>query len=148
MKKLSQSLMAQTIIAKRKEKKMTQQQLSDATGINRAVISRMESLDFMPSIPQLEVLGEVLGFELTELFVNGTAEEKKQHEPMNIAVAGTGYVGLSIATLLAQHNHVTAVDIVPETEHVRISLRIVYCRWQDIMLTMMTISGIPLWKKM
>ena len=33
---------------------------------------------------------------------------------MNIAVAGTGYVGLSIATLLAQHNHVMAVDVVPE----------------------------------
>ncbi len=33
---------------------------------------------------------------------------------MNIAVAGTGYVGLSIATLLAQHNKVTAVDIIPE----------------------------------
>ena len=33
---------------------------------------------------------------------------------MNIAVAGTGYVGLSIATLLAQHNHVIAVDVVPE----------------------------------
>lgn len=32
----------------------------------------------------------------------------------NIAVAGTGYVGLSIATLLAQHNHVMAVDIIPE----------------------------------
>lgn len=32
----------------------------------------------------------------------------------NIAVAGTGYVGLSIATLLAQHNHVTAVDLIPE----------------------------------
>ena len=31
-----------------------------------------------------------------------------------IAVAGTGYVGMSIATLLAQHNHVTAVDVVPE----------------------------------
>ena len=31
----------------------------------------------------------------------------------NIAVAGTGYVGLSIATLLAQHNHVTAVDVIP-----------------------------------
>ena len=33
---------------------------------------------------------------------------------MKIAVAGTGYVGLSLATLLAQHNHVTAVDVIPE----------------------------------
>lgn len=31
-----------------------------------------------------------------------------------IAVAGTGYVGLSIATLLSQHHHVTAVDVIPE----------------------------------
>lgn len=35
-------------------------------------------------------------------------------EKLNIAVAGTGYVGLSIATLLSQHHRVTAVDIVPE----------------------------------
>ena len=33
---------------------------------------------------------------------------------MNIAVAGTGYVGLSLAVLLSQHNHVIAVDVVPE----------------------------------
>ena len=33
---------------------------------------------------------------------------------MNIAIAGTGYVGMSIATLLAQHNKVTAVDVIPE----------------------------------
>ena len=33
---------------------------------------------------------------------------------MKIAVAGTGYVGLSLATLLAQKNHVTAVDVVKE----------------------------------
>ena len=33
---------------------------------------------------------------------------------MKIAVAGTGYVGMSIATLLAQNNHVTAVDVIPE----------------------------------
>ena len=32
----------------------------------------------------------------------------------NIAIAGTGYVGLSLAVLLAQHNHVTAVDVIPE----------------------------------
>lgn len=114
MKKLSQALMAQTITKKRKAKNMTQQQLANATGINRAVISRMESVDIMPSITQLEALGEVLDFEPTDLFVNGTAGAKKQHEPINIAVAGTGYVGLSIATLLAQHNTVTAVDIIPE----------------------------------
>lgn len=39
---------------------------------------------------------------------------ENKNEKMKIAVAGTGYVGLSIATLLAQHNQVTAVDIVPE----------------------------------
>ena len=33
---------------------------------------------------------------------------------MKIAVAGTGYVGLSMATLLAQHNEVMGVDIIPE----------------------------------
>ena len=33
---------------------------------------------------------------------------------MNIAVAGTGYVGLSISVLLAQHNRVTAVDVIPQ----------------------------------
>ncbi len=114
MKKLSQDLLAKMIIDNRKAASMTQQQLADATGINRAVISRIESKDFMPSIAQLEALGEVLDFEPVDLFVKEAADKKELHEPMNIAVAGTGYVGLSIATLLAQHNHVTAVDIVPE----------------------------------
>ena len=41
---------------------------------------------------------------------NSQGEEKR----MKIAVAGTGYVGLSISVLLAQHNDVYAVDIVPE----------------------------------
>lgn len=36
------------------------------------------------------------------------------HKKYNIAVAGTGYVGLSLAVLLARHHHVTAVDIIPE----------------------------------
>jgi len=37
----------------------------------------------------------------------------KDFDSLKIAVAGTGYVGLSLATLLAQHHQVTAVDIVP-----------------------------------
>lgn len=115
MKKLSQSMLAQIVASRRKEKSMTQQQLADATGMNRALISRLEKKDFMPSIPQLESLGEVLDFEPDSVFINPeTAQKLPSASPMNIAVAGTGYVGLSIATLLAQHNRVVAVDIVPE----------------------------------
>ena len=38
----------------------------------------------------------------------------REFKDLKIAVAGTGYVGLSIATLLSQHHKVTAVDIIPE----------------------------------
>ena len=114
MKKLSQSLLANLVATKRKEQNLTQQALADATGINRALISRLEKEDFLPSIPQLEALCETLGFEPDEVFVDNTSNKLVSPAPLNIAVAGTGYVGLSIATLLAQHNHVTAVDIIPE----------------------------------
>mgnify|MGYP000382241337 FL=1 len=114
MKKLSTSLLANLVATKRKELKLTQQDLAEATGINRAQISRLEKEDYLPSIPQLEQLGETLGFEPDEVFVDNSSNKLPSPSPLNIAVAGTGYVGLSIATLLAQHNHVTAVDIVPE----------------------------------
>ena len=114
MEKLSTSLLADLVATKRKKLKMTQQDLADATGINRAQISRLEKEDYLPSIPQLEQLGETLGFEPDKVFVNNSNNKMPSPSPLNIAVAGTGYVGLSIATLLAQYNHVTAVDIVPE----------------------------------
>ena len=116
MKKISYQKMVDTIIAKRKEQNLTQAQLAEMTGIHRAMISRLEGQDYIPSIDQLQAVADVLGFEVTDLFeeekpvVNKPVLDKKY----NIAVAGTGYVGLSIATLLAQHNHVTAVDIIPE----------------------------------
>lgn len=94
---------------------MSQLDLAKKTGINRAIISRIENNTFMPSIEQLEDLQEVLNFTDEEI------REKKQEEkktvkvtPKKIAVAGTGYVGMSIAVLLAQHNTVKAVDIIPE----------------------------------
>lgn len=114
MKKLSSVILADLVASKRKEKSMTQQSLAEATGINRALISRIEKQDFIPSIPQLEQLGEVLGFEPDSVFADTTHDRLPSPSPLRIAVAGTGYVGLSIATLLAQHNHVTAVDILPE----------------------------------
>ena len=114
MKKLSQERMVTTILKRRKEKGFTQKDLSDRTGINRVMIGRMENKEYMPSIIQLEKLGEVLDFEVTDLFEEEPKKKEARggHGPYNIAVAGTGYVGLSMAVLLSQHNHVTAVDIV------------------------------------
>lgn len=117
MKKLSIDKLVNTVIHLRKAKGLTQVQLAEATGINRAMIGRLEKSDYVPSIEQLQNLGEVLGFEVTDLFMKEETTLTKEmvlDKKYNIAVAGTGYVGLSIATLLAQHNHVTAVDIVPE----------------------------------
>ena len=116
MKKLSITKMADTIITRRKAQKLTQAQLAEMTNINRGMISRLESLDYTPSIDQLQAIAEVLGFEVVDLFEDDKPALNKPvlDRRYNIAVAGTGYVGLSIATLLSQHNHVTAVDIIPE----------------------------------
>ncbi|MDO5590481.1 MAG: nucleotide sugar dehydrogenase [Lachnospiraceae bacterium] len=116
MKKISYKKMADTIMAKRKERKLTQAQLAEMTGVHRAMISRIEGLDHIPSIEQLQAIAEALDFDIVDLFEE---EKKASNKPLlnkkyNVAVAGTGYVGLSIATLLSQHNHVTAVDIIPE----------------------------------
>lgn len=114
MRKLSSVILADLVTSKRKEKVHDAAVPRRATGINRALISRIEKQDFIPSIPQLEQLGEVLGFEPDSVFADTAHDRLPSPSPLRIAVAGTGYVGLSIATLLAQHNHVTAVDILPE----------------------------------
>lgn len=120
MKKLSIDKLVETIRNLRKEKGYTQAQLADATGINRAMIGRIENKDYVPTVEQLQALGETLGFEVVDMFTGDADTAEKPSIPTtvekryHIAVAGTGYVGLSLATLLAQHNHVVAVDVVPE----------------------------------
>ena len=116
MKKLSFRLLAETVKTKRKEKGLTQIDLAKLTGINRSMIGQLENMTFKPSIEQLEALAEALDFDITSLYVDDAKSTPKAApaKRYKVAVAGTGYVGLSIATLLSQHNHVTAVDIVPE----------------------------------
>lgn len=114
MRTFSFEILADTVKKKRKAKGMTQAELSKATGMNRSMIGRMENMTFKPSIEQLEVLAQTLDFDLIDLYAEEAKPKTMPAKRYNIAVAGTGYVGLSIATLLAQHNHVTAVDIIPE----------------------------------
>lgn len=70
MKRLSMQLLADTVVSRRKALMMTQAQLAKLTGIHRALLSRLESQDFTPSIEQLEELARALGFEPTDMYVD------------------------------------------------------------------------------
>ncbi len=113
MKHLSIHLLAETVVSRRKALKISQTELSKATGINRSLLSRLESGDYSPSVDQLLSLSATLDFQTSDVIVEEDAT-RTTVERKKIAVAGTGYVGLSLAVLLSQHNDVTAVDIVPE----------------------------------
>ena len=68
-KRLSLADLAETIKSNRIEKGITQEQLCKKTGINRNMIGRIERMDYIPTIPQLEKLAEVLDFDVDRLFV-------------------------------------------------------------------------------
>ena len=114
MKEISLQLLSQTIQSKRKAKGITQADLAKESGIHRSIISKIESMEHIPSVNQLAALSDILDFDIKELFVDPNISATNVDKCYNIAVAGTGYVGLSLAVLLAQHNSVTAVDIIPE----------------------------------
>lgn len=114
MKSLSPQLLSRVVTEKRKTLRLTQAELAKQTGINRSLISKLEDGKFTPSVDQLLALTDSLGFDISEVCVAENNAETPLLRQYKIAVAGTGYVGLSLAVLLAQHNTVTAVDIIPE----------------------------------
>ncbi len=69
MKTLSTKKLAGSVKRLREEKGFTQGELGELTGINRIMIGRIEREDFVPSIIQFEALSNVLGFDLTDMFI-------------------------------------------------------------------------------
>ena len=67
MKHLSLEKLADTVISKRKSLGLSQTALSEKTGINRTMFTRLENKDYTPSIDQLLALSEVLDFNCNEL---------------------------------------------------------------------------------
>ncbi len=114
MRKLSAQLLSETVVSRRKALKLSQAQLAKAAGMSRSILSNLETGIYIPSIPQLEALASVLNFDLTELFVEQEGTALEVSRDCRIAVAGVGYVGLSLAVLLSQYHEVTAVCTKPE----------------------------------
>ena len=103
MKNFSIDRLAEIVSGRRHSLKLSQAELSKRTGLNRSTISKLEQKDYTPSISQLQALSWALDLDMTEVFVEDKAPAAPTACPekrYNIAVAGTGYVGLSIATLL------------------------------------------------
>jgi len=69
MKTLSTKKLAETVKKLREEKGFSLSDLGKLTGINRIMIGRIERENFTPSIVQFEALSKVLGFEITDMFV-------------------------------------------------------------------------------
>ena len=114
MKNFSISKLADMILAQRKLLNLTQQELADKAGINRSMLCRLENQDYVPSLDQLTRLANTLQFDVTDVFIEYNTPVFNHVIPRNITVYGAGYVGLSIATLLARHHKVTLVDVIPE----------------------------------
>lgn len=115
MKRLSKQLLSDAVRSGRNRLGLSQAELSKKTGINRSILSNLENGQYMPSIEQLEELSVILGFQITDLLADDSPSAGiPVDRRYRIAVAGVGYVGLSLAVLLSQHHEVVAVTTTPE----------------------------------
>ena len=81
MKKLSLAALSETVVSRRKALKLSQAELAQRTGMHRSVLSKLESEEYIPSIPQLEALAEALGFDPTDLYAEEGAPQNKLSLP-------------------------------------------------------------------
>ena len=115
MKRISKQLLSDAVRSGRNRLGLSQAELSKKTGINRSILSNLENGQYMPSIEQLEELSVILGFQITDLLADDSPSAGiPVDRRYRIAVAGVGYVGLSLAVLLSQHHEVVAVTTTPE----------------------------------
>ena len=67
MTTISMTRLAETVQKMRKDLGLTQQDVQERTGINRQLVGRIEKGEFLPSLPQLNILSEVLHFNIADL---------------------------------------------------------------------------------
>ena len=111
MKTLDRSLLARKILLYRQKNKLSQAGLASISGIHRSMLSHIENAAYDPSISQLETLCAICHLDPCDFFSEKEEILKSDIPMQKIVVVGTGYVGLSIATLLAKYHAVTACDI-------------------------------------
>ena len=118
MRKYSKTTLSKLIKTNREKLNISQIELSKKTKINRTMLSKIENGKYTPSIEQLDALCNVLNFDINDVFIEKESKKSTKEnikvKPLKIAVAGTGYVGLSISVLLSQNNEVKAVDVIDE----------------------------------
>ncbi len=114
---LEKCLMREGIIDQPAEKELLPMQQGDVYQTYADVDDLVRNFGFKPNTCLEEGLAKFAKWYkqyYLESDLRSSLDLSGEHTEMKIAVAGTGYVGLSIAVLLAQHNDVTAVDIIPE----------------------------------
>ena len=95
---------------------MSQSQLAQAAGINRSLLRCLEQGRFLPSPDPLDQLAQALELDAAQLWCSFPfPAHVSADRPYRIAVAGTGYVGLSIATVLMVLTEAEADELLANT---------------------------------
>ena len=101
MKTLSLPLLSSTVVSRRKAMKLTQADLAKSIGMNRSMLSKLETQGYTPSIDQLQAIAKFLGFDPTELFIEQetTVSNDPAHISTGTGVSAEGITDTGVSTL-------------------------------------------------